>query len=104
LKKRGWKIIATNYRFGKDELDILAMPPNQNLLVAVEVRSTRSIFGNPESTLSLGKRRAMARVARRLQAEANKNECVLRFDLITVRMTHSKPELRHYEGILPIKR
>ena len=25
LKKRGWKILATNLRFGQDELDILAL-------------------------------------------------------------------------------
>lgn len=103
LRKRGWKIVTTNHRFGRDELDILAMPPNRNLLVVVEVRSTTRNAGNPESTLSNKKRRAMVRVARRLQSEAKKNKCLLRFDLITVRMFQSKPEIRHYEGILPIQ-
>jgi len=103
LKKRGWKIVTTNHRFGRDELDILAMPPDKYMLVVIEVRSTNNMKGNPESTITFKKRRAMARVARKVQVEAKKHKYALRFDLITVRMSNSKPEIRHYKGILPLK-
>ena len=100
LKKKGWNIVATTLRYGKDELDILGIPPNENTLAVVEVRSTSRQLGNPESTMTHGKRKSMARIARKVRGEALKYNCELRFDLITVRLFHKKPHIRHYEGIL----
>lgn len=103
LKKKGWRIVATNLHFGKDELDILGMPPNENTLVIVEVRSTARQVGNPESTITHRKRKSMTRLASKLQGEALKYNCELRIDLITVRLVLKKPHIRHYKGVLPIK-
>ncbi len=103
LKKRGWRIVATNLRYGKDELDILGMPPSGNTLAIVEVRSTKSRTRNPVFTLTQRKRRAMARIARKVQCEATKHWCELRFDLITVKIYDETTQIRHYKGILPLK-
>lgn len=47
LKKKGYKILATNYRYQKAEVDIIAL--KDEILVAVEVK-TRSTpeFGDPQ--------------------------------------------------------
>lgn len=103
LKKRGWRIVATNLRYGKDELDILGISPSGNTLAIVEVRSTKSRTGNPEATVTQRKRRAMARIARKVQSEATRHGCTLRFDLITVRLYDETPHIRHYKGILLLR-
>lgn len=53
LKKKGYKILAKNYRYLKAEVDIIAL--KNNVLVAVEVK-TRSTpeFGNPQDFVKPG--------------------------------------------------
>jgi len=50
LKKKGYEILATNYRYQKAEVDIIAL--KDEVLVAVEVK-TRSTpeFGDPQEFL-----------------------------------------------------
>jgi putative endonuclease len=101
LKQNGFRIVARNKYFGKDELDILAFEKKQNTLVVVEVRTTARRAGAPERTITHKKRRAMGRISRRLLTEAKRNNCALRTDLITVRIYGKDPDIRHYRGILP---
>ncbi len=103
LKKRGWKILATNVRFGQDELDILALSSDRKTLSIVEVRTTSHINRNPEATVTQRKYRAMLRVANQMQSEATKHSSHLRVDLITVRLLEEKPQIRHYKGVLPLR-
>ncbi len=104
LKKRGWKILATNLRFGQDELDILALSSDKQTLSIVEVRTTTCKNRSPEATVTLQKRKAMLRLASQLQSDASKHSCLLRVDLITVRLFERKPQIRHFEGILPLRK
>lgn len=103
LKKCGYRIVATNVRYGRDELDILSLTPAGSTLAIIEVRSTATPNGNPESTLTRRKRRAMYRVAKQVYPEALKHNCTLRIDLVTVRITGKMPKVRHYKHILPFK-
>ncbi|HIO53070.1 MAG TPA: endonuclease, partial [Phycisphaerales bacterium] len=64
LRKAGWRCIAKNVRFGKDELDILAMTPDERTLVIVEVRSTAIEHKKPEHTIDRAKRTTMLRIAK----------------------------------------
>ncbi len=105
LKKRGWRILDTNVRFGQDELDILAMCPREETIAIVEVRTTARNGKRPEDTITHRKRKAMRRVARHVQTEALKHRCSLRVDLIAVQLadTHESSKIRHYKGVLPIR-
>jgi putative endonuclease len=102
LKTNGWRIVAKNVKFGIDELDILAVSPDESILAIIEVRSTSQLDGNPESTLTQRKRKAMCRVARKVNPHALRHNCDLRLDLITVRLAADKPLVHHYKGILRI--
>jgi len=102
LAKKGWRCVGKNLRFGKDELDILALTPDAKTLVIVEVRSTMDKKRIPEHTIGSRKRAAMLRVARQLRREAVKNNCTLRMDLITVRLYEKKPIIDHFQGILKL--
>ncbi len=51
LEKQGFLILERNYRFGKAEVDIIAL--KDKLLVFVEVKMRKNAnFGHPETTLS----------------------------------------------------
>jgi putative endonuclease len=104
LRNNGWRCIGKNIRFGKDELDILAVSPDEKTLAIVEVRSTLQKNKKPERTIDRRKRNAMLRVAKQLRLQAVKNKCALRVDVVTVRFGELEPIIEHFENVLPISR
>ena len=64
LKKRGYRIIETNYRCPEGEVDIIAK--DRDFLVFVEVRTKKSLeFGSPEESITPVKKERMIAVASR---------------------------------------
>ncbi len=64
LKKRGYRILETNFRCREGEIDIVAK--QRDWLVFVEVRAKRSLtFGTPEESLSPRKQARVRRAAKR---------------------------------------
>ena len=58
LKKRGYRILETNYRCPEGEVDIIAW--YEDSLVFVEVRTKTSLeFGTPEESITSAKKRRM---------------------------------------------
>lgn len=104
LKKLGWRCVGKNVRFGKDELDILVISPDELTMAIVEVRSTASEGKAPERTIGRSKRAAMIRVAKQVQPIAMRNNCSLRVDVITVCFGTKKPTIEHFEGVLPLEK
>ena len=50
LAEKGYKIIARNWRFGKDEIDIIAEHDNFLVIIEVKTRSS-SDYGEPEEAV-----------------------------------------------------
>lgn len=71
LKKRGYRIIETNYRTPEGEIDIVAR--QKDCLVFVEVRTKRSLlFGSPEESITHAKMQKLrALAARYMQSHGN---------------------------------
>lgn len=71
LKKRGYRILETNYRCPHAEVDIIAR--QKDCLVFVEVRSKKNLrFGTPEESITFAKRsRLRAAAAHYLQTHEN---------------------------------
>ncbi len=71
LKRLGYRVLQRNVRVGrKDEIDILAYDPTENVLVFVEVKSrARNTEYTPEMNITAEKRIAMSRAARRWMTE-----------------------------------
>jgi putative endonuclease len=96
LRKRGFTIVARNYRLasGDAEADIIAIEGDD--LVIVEVKSrTSAEFGPPDRAIGEEKRAHLARVAR---AYAKKTETPweqVRFDMVTV-ILKNPPEIEHH--------
>jgi putative endonuclease len=96
LRKRGFTIVARNYRLaaGDAEADLIAW--EHESLVIVEVKSRESAeFGSPDRAVSEEKRLALVRVAREY---AKKTETPLervRFDVVTVVLC-GRPTIEHF--------
>ena len=62
LKKHGYRILETNYRCRRGEIDIIAR--QRDFLVFIEVRSKKSLdFGTPEESITPAKKRRIRAAA-----------------------------------------
>ncbi|MFC1943877.1 YraN family protein, partial [Chloroflexota bacterium] len=62
LKKRGYRVLETNFRCPEGEIDIVAK--HKDFLVFVEVRSKTSLqFGSPEESITQSKKERMRATA-----------------------------------------
>ena len=95
LLAKGYKIIAKNWRFGKDEIDIVAKHNNFLVIVEVKTRST-DFFGDPEEAVTKKKQKFLVRAA---DAYINNNKIAeeVRFDIISIVVTGSHWEINHIE-------
>lgn len=82
LRKKGHEILETNFRFSRDEIDIISQIGET--IVFVEVK-TRSNYGGgfPELAVSKQKQRRMAKVAQYF-LESNNIHGEIRYDIIAI--------------------
>ncbi|OGO37169.1 MAG: YraN family protein [Chloroflexi bacterium RBG_16_57_8] len=91
LKKRGYRIVETNYRCRRGEIDIVAR--QKDSLVFVEVRTKRNLsYGTPEESISSSKKSRMRNAAYHyLQSHHDPTES-WRIDLVAVELdANGKP-------------
>lgn len=99
LQRKGYKILAQNYRCRYGEIDIVAL--DGHTLVFVEVRAKRSAdFGTPQESISRQKQRKIREVARFYLSNELKRGSACRFDAVAVQFeTDFKvKELEHIEN------
>ncbi|GAB1403454.1 MAG: YraN family protein [Lentimicrobiaceae bacterium] len=93
LRENGYQIKETNWRFGKDEIDIIAV--KNKMLVVFEVKTRRSAaFGEPEIFVTAQKQRFLIR-ATQVYLERYKIDSEARFDIISIVIDNSKPIIKH---------
>jgi putative endonuclease len=95
LADLGYKIRDRNWRWGKDEIDIIAETDKFIVIVEVKTRST-SYFGEPEESVDRQKQRFLVRAA---DGYVNQKEIDLevRFDIISIIFESGKQTIRHIE-------
>ena len=103
LRRKGWKILARNVRYGgRLELDLVARQRNPDTLVFVEVKTSESErFGRPWSRVDAVKRKTMAKAAWRYLKRVRRGASLRRFDVVEVvgRMdAREPPTIRHIEN------
>ncbi len=107
MKKKGFRIVETNWRFGHLEMDIIAV--SRKYIAFVEVKTRTSTFGGkrPEEYVDELKRRRMAAAAN-AYIKLKQVELVPRFDIIGLLInpaTHEILEHIHIEdAFLPPQR
>lgn len=83
LRATGWQILATNWRFGHKEIDIIARRDDVVAFVEVKCRSGPA-FGHPAEAVTAAKRRDLAAAARAWIARHAPGTAVYRFDVCAV--------------------
>jgi len=94
LEELGYEVVERNWRFGKDELDIILRTARELIIVEVKTRSSNT-HGEPEEAVKKGKRSTMIRGAN-AYVQATGCELALRFDIVSVILHPSgKPFIHH---------
>jgi putative endonuclease len=83
LGRRGYRIIASNYRADHGEIDLVA--DDGGVLVFVEVRcKTTDTYGSPAESITQTKMRKLAATAERFIEEQGEPPMGCRFDVVEV--------------------
>lgn len=100
LKKKGYKIVACNYKNLIGEIDIIARDPiDKSCLVFVEVKTRASLaFGDPAEAVNFYKQRKIRQVATAYLKQHHLLDTNFRFDVITIVGTQQDYEIRHIEN------
>ncbi len=96
LMDKGYMILETNYRSGKNEIDIIARNSGEIVFIEVKTRST-DIFCEPESAVKKDKQRAIIKVANSYILRNNINE-EARFDIIAIVTNNEGTKINHIEN------
>jgi putative endonuclease len=92
LKKKGYKIIAQNYRSKLGEIDIIAR--DKETLVFIEVKARRSAkFGSPKAAVTFKKQRKISMVALAYLKANHQLQAPARFDVVSVDFTTAQPAI-----------
>ena len=82
IKKKGYRVLETNWRHRKAEIDIIAKV--DEVLIFIEVKSRSSdLFGRPESFVDATKQQLIADAAS-VYMEKVGHEWEVRFDIISI--------------------
>jgi len=102
LRRRGYKILARNYRCPSGEADVIALDAAGRggagpTIVFVEVKTRSSdAYVDPASAIDQRKRRQLTRVARHYLTDHDAGDSAVRFDAFSIVIPPSgKPRIRH---------
>jgi putative endonuclease len=83
LKRRGYRIVARNFRAAGAEIDLVAM--DGATVVFIEVKTRRNAnAGSPAESVTEHKQRQIRRAAEVFAARYRANERAMRFDVIAI--------------------
>lgn len=94
LKEKGYKILHTNWRFKKLEVDCIAKIGNT--IVFIEVKTRSSNFDYPENAVNTAKQKLLIKAAS-AWCEIFLYEGRIRFDIISVQILNNTQRFLHFE-------
>ena len=97
LKKKGYRILTRNYRYGHGEIDIIAERENELIFIEVKARWSDE-FGDPEEAINLRKRGLLRRTAEGYLQENDITDQCCRFDVVAIKYEGGRPVIRHLEN------
>lgn len=99
LKCRGYRIVARNWRSGKDEIDLVCLDGETVVFVETRTRRSGSLVGGYES-IGRRKRDALNRVCRAYLGKLKPRPKAFRLDVVDVEHEAGQIiEVRHYENV-----
>ena len=105
LEAKGYRILDRNYRFSREEIDLVCFEPYEDYtkggeLVFVEVKTRRGhSFGRPEESVDRPKQEAIFRTAEAYLRERKLEGSACRFDVIAITIGKGvAPEIEHFDN------
>lgn len=95
LKDNGYEILERNWKFGREEIDIIAKK-NDTLVIAEVKTRTGNFFGEPEEFVNRQKQRLLIKAAN-AYVERKNIDMEVRFDIISIIVSGSKKKINHLE-------
>jgi putative endonuclease len=95
LADKGYQILATNWRYGKKEIDIIARKAGIIAIVEVKTRTT-DYFGRPEESVNLAKQKYLVEAANHFIQQID-FEADVRFDIISILKNGRNLKIEHIE-------
>lgn len=93
LKKNQYEILETNWRFGKDEIDIIAKNDEVVVIVEVKTRTSNNLI-EPEFAVIKKKQNFLIRAAN-AYIDKNNLDVEIRFDIISIIVYPSYNDIKH---------
>ncbi len=100
LKEKGYTILAKNWRWQNNEIDIIAQQNNLIIFVEVKTRGT-AYFGHPEVFVTKAQQKLYIKLANAYVLQHNCSQEV-RFDIVSALLTSSQCKMNHIEGAFSI--
>jgi putative endonuclease len=96
LKKKGYEIVDTNFRYDRAEIDVIAR--YRDVLVFVEVKTRRAdTLGEPEDAVTFRKREQIRKAAQGYLFKHHLDDEECRFDVLAIEYKLGTPTIRHTE-------
>ena len=93
LKRKGYRILETNYRCPEGEVDIIAR--QKDFLVFIEVRTKTSLeFGTPEESITPAKRQKLRATSAYFQQTHDNLPSSWRIDIVAIELDQKKKPSR----------
>lgn len=96
LISKGFTIIERNWRFGKAEVDLIAMDENEIVFIEVKTRNSRYLI-EPEMAVNRTKQKLIISAADRYITIKKINSWA-RFDIVSVVIHPQGKEIKHIQG------
>lgn len=100
LKNEDYRVLEQNYRFERNEVDLVCLDPDKGgEIVFVEVKTrSGSGFGPPEASVTDEKQRSLIEVSRAYLHERQLEGAPSRFDVVGIVLSDGEPQIKHYEN------
>ena len=95
LKEKGYQILATNWRFGLNEIDIIAKKDGYLVIVEVKTRTGQPLV-EPEVAVDQNKQRQLIKAANSY-IHFNNINMETRFDILAITVKGSECAIHHIE-------
>jgi putative endonuclease len=96
LKQIGYKVLHSNWRFQRLEVDIIAQTEGYLVFIEVKTRETNA-FGKPESFVDKKQQGHLAEAVEAYMYKYPDLDLQIRYDVISIVMTKNRSELMHFE-------
>lgn len=102
LQKQGCHLLARNVRTRRGEIDILALSPDRQTVLVVEVKTSQhqpTSTRRPEHRVDARKQQRLLAASVQVLKQYHQVDKPVRFDVIAVELVeHGKPIIRHSPG------